>query len=224
MPHSIRIALYTIRDQMRFRSFYILLGICVAFLFIIRGCYSGQYEVNGKQVDTVTMAWQASLITFHVIAVGAMLIAIMLGMRMFGRDRDDGSLVLFMSRPVPRTAYVLGRAGGVWALSFAFMFILHLTIFAIAYINTKAIIPGYLTASCVCGLNILFCVGLVSLLSFFVPEFMAALISLLIIGVGFASDTFAAVMGSAALQNAGAIPPIGTAPALWRVLWPKTMA
>jgi ABC-type transport system involved in multi-copper enzyme maturation permease subunit len=224
MPHSLRIALYTIRDQMRFRSFYILLALCIVFLFIIRGCYNSNYEVNGKQVDTVTLAWQASMITFHVIAAGALLIALMLGMRMFGRDREDGSLVLFMSRPVNRTVYLLGRVGGVWLLSFAFMFILHLTVFAIAYMNTKAIIPGYLTASLVCGLNILFCLGLVCLLSFHVPEFMAAIISLAVIGIGFASDTFTAIMQSTTLQNMGALPTVQSAPALWRVLWPKTMA
>jgi ABC-type transport system involved in multi-copper enzyme maturation permease subunit len=223
VPNSVRILLLTVGDQMRQKSFLLLLALCVLFLFLIRGCYGGNYMVNGQQVDALTVAWQTSRIAFHIIASGAMLIAVMLSMRLFSRDREDGSLVLFLARPVHRFEYLLGRIGGVWTLSFLFMFILHLTIFIIAFINTHAIIPGYLTASVVCALNLLFMAALVCLLGFFVPDFMAALIAIIIAAVGFASDTAFAVMQSSMVKSA--LPPgVESHPSIWRMLWPKMTA
>jgi ABC-type transport system involved in multi-copper enzyme maturation permease subunit len=216
----VRIALYTVRDQIRFRSFYALLGVCVLFLFIIRGCYGGQYTVNGEQVKLLEIAWQVSLASFHIIASGAMLIAMLLAMRLWGRDREDGALVQILSRPVGRHEYILGRVLGIWTLATLFMFVLHATIFIIAYLNTRAIIPGYLIASLICSLNLLFVVTLVCLLSFFMPEFMAALAAIALVGIGFASDTFYQIMQNQTVQSA--IGQQANRPAaLWRMLWPK---
>ena len=123
------------RDQMRHKSFYVLLILSILFILTIRGCYDSGYTVNGKMVDTATVAWHVSKIVFHLIAAGMFLMVAMLSMKIFSRDHGDGSTVLFLSRSVFRWQYVIGRITGTWALCLVFMFILHLTVFLTVWVK-----------------------------------------------------------------------------------------
>lgn len=208
------------RDQMRHKSVYVLLGISILFVLMIRGCYDGGYTVNGKMVDNLTVAWHVSKIVFHLIAAGMFLMVAMLSMKIFSRDHKDGSVVLFLSRSVSRWQYVLGRVAGTWALCLIFMFILHLTIFLTVWAKTGTTISGYLTASLVCSINLLFVIECVCFLSLFMPDFISALFTLGILFVGFISDGGYQILNSDIVRTAL---PSSTnwGPALWRVLYPK---
>ncbi|MBW1747985.1 MAG: ABC transporter permease [Deltaproteobacteria bacterium] len=220
MNNFLKITGYTIRDQMRHKSFYVLLGLSILFVLMIRGCYSGQYAVNGKQLNNITVAWHVSKIVFQVIASGMSLIVILLSMKIFSRDHEDGSLVLFLSRPLFRRQYILGRIAGTWFLCLAFMFILHATIFLTVWVKTGAAIPGYLTASLVCSINLLFIAVSVSFLSLYLPDFISAVFTVGILFVGYISDGGHQILNSeilkTAVSSAAASPP-----ALWRILYPK---
>lgn len=218
MNNLIRISVITIKDQMRQKSFYLLLAIAVVFVLFIRGCYQGVYSVNGQQVDNVSVAWHASLIVFHVIAAGMFLMTSMLSMAIFSRDRDDGSMVMFLSHSVDRWQYVLGRIAGIWVLSTAFMFILHLTIFLIVLANTGGMITGYLTASLLCSVNLLFAIVLTCFLSLFLPNVMAAIFTLGIIGISFISDGVYRAMQSELIRQ---MISSENHASLWRILFPK---
>jgi ABC-2 type transport system permease protein len=220
MNNVIKITAYTIRDQMRHKSFYVLLGLSILFVLTIRGCYDGGYTINGKLVDNATVAWHVSKIVFHLIAVGMFLMVSMLSMKIFSRDHADGSVVLFLSRSVFRWQYVLGRVAGTWALCLVFMFILHLTIFLTVWAKTGTIISGYLTASLVCSINLLFVIACVCFLSLFMPDFISALFTMGILFVGFISDGGYQIINS---DIARSVVPSTTdwGVALWRVLYPK---
>jgi len=220
MNNVIRIAVYTLRDQMRHKSFYALLGLSILFILTIRGCYDGGYSVNGKMVDNARVAWHVSKIVFHLIAVGMFLMVSMLSMKIFSRDQEDGSVVLFLSRSVFRWQYVLGRVAGTWALCSVFMFLLHLTIFLTVWAKTGAIIAGYLTASLVCSINLLFVIACTCFLSLFMPDFISALFTMGILFVGFISDGGYQIVNSDIVKSA-APSGIYLEPALWRVLYPK---
>ena len=218
MNTFLKITGYTIRDQMRHKSFYVLLGLSILFVLMIRGCYSGQYVVNGKPLDNITVAWYASKIVFQVIASGMFLIVILLSMKIFSRDHEDGSLVLFLSRPVFRQQYILGRIAGTWFLCLVFMFILHATIFLTVWVKTGTIIPGYLTASLVCSINLLFIAVLVCFLSLYLPDFMSAVFTVGILLVGYISDGGYQILNSEILKTAV---PSASPPASWRIIYPK---
>ncbi len=220
MNRFLKITGYTLRDQMRHKSFYVLLGLCLLFVLMIRGCYSGQYVVNGKALDNITVAWYVAKIVFQVIASGMFLIIILLSMKIFSRDHDDGSLVLFLSRPVSREQYILGRIAGTWFLCLIFMFILHAAIFLTVWVKTGVAISGYLTASLVCSINLLFIAVLVCFLSLYLPDFISAIFSVGILFVGYISDGGYQILNSQILRSAV---PSGTAshPVLWRILYPK---
>ena len=220
MNNVIKITIYTMRDQMRHKSFYVLLGLSILFILTIRGCYDGGYTVNGKMVDTATVAWYVSKIVFHLIAVGMFLMVSMLSMKIFSRDHKDGSTVLFLSRSVFRWQYILGRVTGTWVLCLVFMFILHLTIFLTVWLKTGTIIAGYLTASLVCSINLLFVIACVCFLSLYMPDFISALFTMGILFVGFISDGGYQIINSDIVRSAVPFSTDG-GPALWRVLYPK---
>jgi len=220
MNNLIKITVYTMRDQMRHKSFYVLLGLSILFVLTIRGCYDGGYTINGKIVDNVTVAWHVSRIVFHLIGAGMFLMVSMLSMKIFSRDHEDGSAVLFLSRSVFRWQYFLGRVAGTWAICFVFMFILHLTIFLTVWTKTGTLISGYLTASLVCSINLLFVIECVCFLSLFMPGFISALFTMGILFAGFISDGGYQIINSDFARSA--VPSSANwGPALWRVLYPK---
>jgi ABC-type transport system involved in multi-copper enzyme maturation permease subunit len=162
-----------------------------------------------------------SKIAFQVIAAGMFLMTAMLAMKMFTRDRDDGSMVLFLSRPVWRREYVLGRILGTWLLSVAFMLILHGTVFFAVWSKTGGVTPEFMIASVVCSVNLLFVILCVGLLSLYMTDFIGALFTLGIIFIGFISDGGHLLMSSSAMKS---INPAGAVEAhlpLWRAVYPK---
>ncbi len=98
------------RDQMRHKSFYVLLGLSILFILTIRGCYDSGYTVNGKMVDTAMVAWHVSKIAFHLITVGMFLMVSMLSMKIFSRDQG-GWQHRFVSFPVCFKMAIYSRPG-----------------------------------------------------------------------------------------------------------------
>ncbi len=129
----VKIAQYTITDQLRVKSFYLLIAMSIVLLFLMRGCYSSEYVINGQPVVGV---WYISRLIFQVIVMGMLLMVSLISMRVFSRDRNDGSLHMFLSRPVKRWEYVLGRIMGTWLLTSGVMFVLHLTLIFIVSFHT----------------------------------------------------------------------------------------
>jgi ABC-type transport system involved in multi-copper enzyme maturation permease subunit len=221
MRKFLHIVKYTVYDLLHQKSFFVLLGVCIAFVLLLRGCYKGNYVdmQSGHALDSVKVAWYASIVAFHVVCAGVLLIAAILSMNLFGRDRENGTALYMLAAPVSRTAYAAGRALGVWLVSFGFMFVLHLAIFVITYLSAGGTMPGYLTASVVCSVNVLFVTLLVCLLSLFMPDFAAAFVGIGIVAISYVSDIFYSIMQSGVVQSA-----VGAAAArvsVWRMAWPK---
>lgn len=180
----IRIAKYTLTDEIRQKSFIVMGVICVLAILLVRGCYSGNVMLNGQALDADTVIRVVSKVIFHMIAAGAMLLSALLSMRVFKRDRDEGMQSCILSKPVTRMQYVAGKILGLWALSLSFMFILHSIVFIIASITLKVVMPEYLLASLSCSFNLLFVVVAVLLFSLLMPDIIAFLC---VMGVGMAS-------------------------------------
>jgi ABC-type transport system involved in multi-copper enzyme maturation permease subunit len=220
----IKIAKYALTDEVRQRSFIVMFVICVTFVFLMRGCYHGDYMVNGQELDAGAIVGSVSRATFHVIAVGVMLLTALFSMRVFRRDRDEGMQSSILSKPITRQQYVMGKVIGLWVLSIFFMFILHAIIFLTASMTLKVVMPGYLIASLLCSFNLLFVVVAVLLLSLMMPD-IAAFLCVMGIGIiSFVANGIFAIshspMAQAMMQQQGSQQD-WTA---WRVvyyLWPK---
>ena len=195
-----KIAKYTLLDEIRQRSFVVMFIVCVAFVFLARGCYRGNYVVNGEALDAATVVAAVSKAAFHVIAVVTMLIAALLSMRMFRRDRDGGMQSAILSKPITRRHYVLGKVMGLWVLSAVFMLILQAIVLLTVVISAGVVIPGYPVAALLCCLNLLFVVIAVLLLSLLMPETAAFLCIMGIAVVGLIIDGINALGGSQIAQ------------------------
>jgi ABC-type transport system involved in multi-copper enzyme maturation permease subunit len=220
----IKIAKYTLTDEVRQRSFVVMFVMCVIFVFLIRGCYQGNYMVNGEALDAGTVVGAVSKMTFHFIAVVVMLIAALLSMRVFKRDRDEGMQSAILSKPITRRQYVMGKVLGLWALSTFFMFILHAIIFLTVSINLNVVMPGYLAASLLCSFNLLFVVVAVLLLSLLMPDIVAFLCVLCIGIIGFVADGIFAISNSQMAQAMIRQPGSPSDWTRWKVvyyIWPK---
>ena len=220
----INIAKYTIADEVCQRSFIVMFVISVIFVFLIRGCYQGNYMVNGQALDAAAIVGTVSKITFHIIAVVVMLISALFSMRVFRRDRDEGMQSCIFSKPITRKQYVTGKILGLWALSSFFMFILHAIIFLTVSINLKVVMPEYLIASLLCSFNLLFVVVTVLLLSLLMPDIVAFLCVMGIGIVSFVADGIFAIshspMAQAMIQQHGPQSDLTG----WKIvyyLWPK---
>jgi ABC-type transport system involved in multi-copper enzyme maturation permease subunit len=224
IPPIIKIAKYTLTDEARQKSFIIMFALCAIFIFLMRGCYQGNYMVNGQALDAVTVIRVMSKMTFHVIAAGVMLLTALLSMRVFRRDRDDGMQSCILSKPIARWQYVAGKILGLWALSILFMFILHGIVFIMTSINLKVVMPEYLLASLLCSFNLLFVVVAVLLLSLLMPDIVAFLCVLGIGIVGFVADGIFALSHSQMVQAMIQQPGSPSDLTGWKVvyyLWPK---
>lgn len=220
MDKVLRIAWYTVQDQLQRKSFYLLLAVSLLFVLSLRGCYDASYTINHQTVNSIAVARHASLFVFHLVAGGMLLMAVLISMSILPVDQSDGTMVLYLCRPISRPQYVLGRLAGLWLLVSLFMFVLHATIMLIAWQKTDAILIGYLAASLICSLNLIFAIGLTLLCSLIMPSFVAALTTLAIIGFGFVSDGAIRLMNTpmaqGVFQNSAA-----QEPAWWRLIYPK---
>jgi len=192
----IKIARYTLLDEVRQKSFVVMLAMCVVFIFLIRGCYHGNYMVNGQALDAGIVVGTVSKLAFHLITVAVMIITALISMRAFRRDRDEGAQSSILSKPITRRQYVLGKVCGLWVLAAVFMFFLQGLVFLIAVITAKAVMPGFLAASLLCAFNLLFVVVAVLLLSLLMPEIVAFLSAIGIGVVGLVIDGINALSSS----------------------------
>jgi len=222
----IRIAKYTIADEVLQKSFVIMSAVCAVFVFLTRDCYQGNYMVNGQLLAAGTVVRVVSHATFHFISAGVMLMAALLAMRVLRRDRSDGMQACILSKPITRWQYVMGKIIGLWVLSALIMFILHSIVFFITSINFQVIMPEYLIASLLSSLNLFFVVVAVLLLSLLMPDIIA-FICIMGIGVtGLVADGISALshsqMAQAMLQQPGVYQQSGFTG--WKIIyyvWPK---
>lgn len=204
---------------------YLLSGLAVLFVLLLRGCFDNEVVMNGQRIDGVTVGWHASLAAFHLIAGAGVFVAILLGMRVLQRDRLNGTTVALLSKPVSRLEYIAGKIIGVWLLAYGITFMLHLTVYGIMLFKTGGRIPFFIPASLVTSLNILCVVALVMLFSTVLPDVLAALCCGGIWVIGYASDSIYVASQTAMVKTV--LEQMQRAEhtiALWRVLWPKMMA
>lgn len=222
------IAKHTILDEVRQRSFVVMFAVCALGVFLVRGCYHGDYVVNGQYLDPGTVVRALSKAVFHIVGAGVMVIAALLSMRVFRRDRNDGTQACILSKPIARWQYVAGTILGVWVVSLLFMFLLHGMVFLITSLNAQVFMPEYLVASLLCSINLLFVVIAVFLLSLLMPDIVAFLCVLGIGVAGFVADGIAAAshsqMAQMMLRQPGASPYADLT--WWKTLyyaWPKLL-
>ncbi len=166
------LAWWTIIDECRPRTVGLLVAVGVMFLVGMRGCAQSSVVVNGESINAATLVAQA---TFHGLAAGVLLVAALRAMRLFQREREDGTQAYVLSRPVARWQYLVGRVAGLWLVSAAGMLAFHAALFLMTVAETHAGIPAYVMASLLCSVDLLLVILAVLALSLWLPDFLAFL-------------------------------------------------
>lgn len=196
----LKIVRYTLADEMRQKSLVALFLVCVLFVYFSRGCYQGSYMVNGQALNSGMVTGVVSKMVFHGIATGMLLVAGLLAMRAFRRDREEGMQACILSKPIARWQYVAGKTIGLWVLAVLFMFSLHGMVFLITSFHLKVFMPVYLAGSLLCSFNLLFVILAVLILSLFMPDIVALLCVLGVMAVSFVGDGIHAITHNPMIQ------------------------
>ncbi|MBN1979885.1 MAG: ABC transporter permease subunit [Chitinivibrionales bacterium] len=221
MQKIVKIFWYTVQDQLRDRSTFILLIIGVIGISVIRGCFGSHYSIQGKSIDSVTITWNVSQFAFAAITYVCMILAVLTVMGLFSKDKTSGQTLFYLSKPVSRIEYVCGRIAGAWIFISCYLLLLHGALFLFAYLKTKAVVPNFAIGSLLCTIDLFFCVTATALLSVVLPEIIAAIGVIGVIIIGFVSDGAFSLMKSPLVQNMVDMAQSGDI-ALWRIIWPKT--
>ena len=225
IPSSVfTIAKHTLADEATQKSLIIMFILCGLFIFLTRGCYQGNYMINGQALDAAIIVRTVSKAVFHLIGAGVMLIVALLSMRIFRRDRDDGTQSCILSKPIARRDYIAGKVLGLWFLSIIFMFILHSIVFLITSVNLRTIMPGYLIASLLCSFNLLFVIVAVFLLSLIMPDIIAFLCVVAVGIVSFVAEGISTLVHSPMAQTMAQQPDVPSNVTFWKIVyyaWPK---
>jgi ABC-type transport system involved in multi-copper enzyme maturation permease subunit len=176
--------------------------------------------INNQQIDGGMLALGVSKAMFNAVTTGAMMIAALFSMRIMKRESGDGTQSMILSKPVSRYEYIIGKLAGLWAVSFMFMFLLHLVIFMIGFMKTGEALPGYFIASLLCSVDVLFVVSFVMLLSLYLPDFacfviVSALGIFSYIGDGIYSISQNKMAQEAIAGNAALLPDIS----MWKIIY-----
>jgi ABC-type transport system involved in multi-copper enzyme maturation permease subunit len=215
----------TLNDELHQKSMYLLTGLAILFVLLLRGCFDNEVVMNGQRLDGVTIGWHASLAAFHIIAGAGVFVAILLGMRVLQRDRSNGTTTALLSKPVSRLQYIVAKVIGVWLLAYGLTFVLHLTVYGIMLLKTGGRIGMFIPASLIIAINVFCIVTLVMLLSSVLPDIAAALCCAVVWLVGYVNDTmFVAAQNEVVKSMLHQMQAGGYPVALWRLFWPKLTA
>lgn len=214
------LAWWTLRDECRARSLGLLAVVCLGLVAVFRGCAPGSVVVNGAPLDASTLLMHG---TFHGLAAGVLLVVALRAMRLFHREREDGTLASVLARPVARWHYLAGKVAGLWGAAVASLLVLHGVLGLLLLVETGTVRPGLLLASLACSLNLLLVVVAVLAFSLWLPDFLAFL---LMLAIGLVSVVGQAIAAAAPLVHAAASPagPGSSGLPWWQVawaLWPK---
>jgi ABC-type transport system involved in multi-copper enzyme maturation permease subunit len=217
MKNSIKIALYTIYDRMRPKSFSFFLILSVGLLVLTRGCYSSNYMFNGQHVEGT---FYAARIIFQAVFMATAFLTVLLSMRIYKKDQGNGSIQMFFSRPVERWEYITGRLLGTWVTVSFFMLILHFALFLIIGIHTDNFYFGLIGSSLICSANLLFIVVIVFLFSLIMPGVISAMSAMALLCVGYLSDGGYKLLSLEALHGFNS-QVADTGISAWRIAYPK---
>jgi len=125
----------TIKEGLRNKLFYILLGVALLFLLLARGCMSGDMQIQSRQLTPDEVAAFGTTIGFHVIIFWGLTLAGLLSMGALLGDIETGVITVFISKPISRFQYLVGKFVGISAVVLLNIAILGAGFFLLAYLK-----------------------------------------------------------------------------------------
>jgi len=169
----------TLKEGLRSKLFYILLGIAFMFLLVARGCMSGNAQFNGKSLSPEEVSTFATAVGFHVIIFWGLTLAGLLSMGSLVGDIETGIITVFISKPISRFEYLMGKFIGVFSVVLVNMAILGLGFFFLAYLKSGAWMFSLFIALAIFSLNICLLISFIFFASLFSSRIIAMLMGII---------------------------------------------
>jgi len=214
IKNSIRVACFTVVDLLKLRSLYLLFTVFLLVIIIGTG-------IKNPTEHSARFRF-AQLLYFHIISTGALLFTVLLSMEAIRKDIEAGRILMYLSCQVSRTSYLFGRLAGINIVVFLFMFFLHISLSVKITMQTGVFPGGIPEASIICVLCNMFLSGLIVLISFFTPGFIAAMVGLFVAGTSFFIDTIHMIMNSELVN--GLLKNSIDKTNWFKAIWPKIFA
>ena len=116
MRQILAIAGNTVKEGLRNKMFYILLGVALLFILIGRGCMSGSMNIQDRELSPDQMVSFGTTVGFFIITFWGLTLAGLLSMGAIVSDVETGVITTFISKPISRLEYLLGKFIGVLAV------------------------------------------------------------------------------------------------------------
>jgi ABC-type transport system involved in multi-copper enzyme maturation permease subunit len=168
----------TIKEGLRNKLFYILLGVAVLFLLLVRGCMSGSMAINSEQLGPKQIADFGFILGFHVIIFWGLALAGLLSMGALPGDIESGIITVFISKPISRFQYLMGKFIGVSAVVLLNVAILGVGFFFLAFLRTGVWEFKFFISLGVFALNIFMLISFVFLVSLATARIIAMVLGI----------------------------------------------
>jgi Cu-processing system permease protein len=169
----------TIKEGLRNKMFYILLGIALIFILIGRGCMSGSMNIQNQQLTPDQMVSFGTTIGFFIISFWGLTLAGLLSMGAIVSDIETGVITTFISKPLSRLEYLLGKFIGVLAVVLLNIAVLALGFSILAFLKAGLFPFSLLAALGIFVLNIVLLISFIFLISLVTSRVIAMIFGIL---------------------------------------------
>lgn len=165
MKEILAISGNTLKEGLRNKMFYILLGIALLFILIAKGCMGGEMSFQQHRLSPEEIASFGTILGFHIIIFWGLTLAGLLSMGSLIGDIETGVITVFLSKPISRFQYLLGKFVGVSVVVLINITILGLGFFFLAYLKAGLFPFKLFLALGVFAFNIFFLISFILLIS-----------------------------------------------------------
>lgn len=179
MRQILAIAGNTVKEGLRNKMFYILLGIALLFILIGRGCMSGSMNIQNRELSPDQMVSFGTTVGFFIITFWGLTLAGLLSMGAIVSDVETGVITTFISKPISRLDYLLGKFIGILGVVLLNVAVLGLGFSILAFLKA-GMFPFALFASLgVFALNIALLISFIFLISLVTSRIIAMVFGIL---------------------------------------------
>lgn len=179
MRQILAIAGNTVKEGLRNKMFYILLGVALLFILIGRGCMSGSMNIQNRQLSPDEMVSFGTTIGFFIITFWGLTLAGLLSMGAIVSDVETGVITTFISKPISRLDYLLGKFIGILAVVLINVAVLGLGFSVLALLKAGIFPFGLFGSLGVFVLNIALLTSFIFLISLVTSRIIAMVFGIL---------------------------------------------
>ncbi len=149
MRQILAIAGNTIKEGLRNKMFYILLGVALLFVLMGRACMGGSMNIQNSELSPEQMVSLGTTVGFFIITFWGLTLAGLLSTGAILSDIETGVITTFISKPISRFEYLLGKFVGVFAVV-----LLNVVVLAIGFSILAFLKAGIFPFSLFAGLGV----------------------------------------------------------------------